>query len=286
MTRNTTAEICGRISMPEPVRKELETLEKHMFRQTEKELELLIEKLTVPKQWEQARRELKERLCPDERGMKMLLCMLKAAEKSLEKYQKAGIEEKIFTDTMKCFTRFVTEHMDSFGTYGFDRDFWTGRQLSLLLFRIGELEYEKTDKGEISIHIPSDADLSPEKCRSSIEEAKCFFTVYDPAYGEAPYTCTSWLLSPALAGLLPEESRIRRFQELFAVSQWHRESEEFLSWVYKRSDIPLESLPEDTSLQRNMKEYLRKGGKVGEGEGVLKEREKAGEHGYHTCNRR
>lgn len=38
--------------------------------------------------------------------------------------------------------------------------------------------------------------------------------------------------------------------------------------MFKRKDIPTEDLPENTSLQRRMKEYLLRGGKVADAEGV------------------
>ena len=41
----------------------------------------------------------------------------------LAAYQKAGISEQMFADTMKCFPRFVREHKECFGDYGFDRAF-------------------------------------------------------------------------------------------------------------------------------------------------------------------
>lgn len=78
----------------------------------------------------------------------------------------------------------------SFGCCGFDRDFWTGRQLSLLLFRLGELEFEIVsedgEKAELSedekhshyllhVHIPSDADLSPERCDESFLNGRAVF---------------------------------------------------------------------------------------------------------------
>lgn len=66
--------------------------------------------------------------------MKILCCMLKAAAISLEKYREQEIEDRVFNDTMKCFTRFVEEHKVSYGIYGFDRDFWTGRQLPSSFF--------------------------------------------------------------------------------------------------------------------------------------------------------
>lgn len=265
----TGMEIACMIEMPRQVREELNkiTEEKNLLIE-----EKLIRELTHSSNWEKAWISLREKLVPDERGMKMLWCMLRAAGLSWEEYKKRGISQDIFIDTMKCFSRFVEEYKNSFGVYGFDRDFWTGRQLSLLLFRIGELEYEKViEEGscKISIHIPSDAGLTPENCRKSLRESVDFFESHDRRFVDVPYICHSWLLSPALKELLPDTSRILQFQKLFQIEETDYEETGFLEWVYKRKDIPLTQLPEDTSLQRKMKEYLIKGGKVGAGTGTL-----------------
>lgn len=74
---------------------------------------------------------------------------------------------------MKCFSRFVLENYKWTGKWSFDRDFWVLRQLSLSLFRIGELEFETCsiddniakkingNKNEkvIYVHIPSDVNF-------------------------------------------------------------------------------------------------------------------------------
>ena len=232
--------------------------------------------LTHPEKSMEARTALKEMLPQDEKGFKILFCMLVAADATYEEYKKFGISEKIFIDTMKCFTRFVNEHMASYGEYGFDRDFWTWRQLSLRLFRIGELEYEKCIVGEdkkekfISIHIPSDAIISRENCLKSHKMSKEFFKKFYTEYENVPNKCTSWLLSPDLKNLLPADSRILQFQQLFEIKNTvNKDSNNFLEWVYKRKDIPIDSLPEETTLQRNMKRYLMDGGWISEGEGVF-----------------
>lgn len=264
-------EICSRIGLQKEVQDIILNMEKNReFFQKDEE----IRKLTETENWQRAREDLKESMGEDPRGLKILYCMLKAAVISWEKYQEQGIEEKVFDDTMKCFTRFVEEHKASYGVYGFDRDFWTGRQLSLQLFRLGELEYEKVeeDNGEryISIHIPSDAVLDPEKIKASLCQAKKFFEKQDPSWDRVSYKCCSWLLSPALKELLGEKSRILKFQEMFTVEEVYKDSNEFMEWVFKRKDLPLEELPEKTTLQKNMKAHLLSGGWVGEGMGCLK----------------
>ena len=37
----------------------------------------------------------------------------------------------------------------------------------------------------------------------------------------------------------------------------------FMDWIYGSKDIPIEELPEKTSLQKNVKEFLKQGGKIG-----------------------
>ena len=187
------------------------------------------------------------------------------------------IPEKIWLDTMKCFTRFVREHHRSLGYYGFDRGFWTTRQIGAKLFRIGQLEYELLrEDGEkvISLHIPSDTDMEAALLDESIEQAREFLKTYFPEWQNAPMVCQSWLLSPALLPLLPEGSHIRSFQKAFDLQSTDPEPMDVLEWVFKLTEsqqktTALQDLPEDTSLQRSLKCFLLAGGKVGTAKGTL-----------------
>lgn len=289
----TAGEFCEMLDMPVQVQRRLEELEKTFdFEAVHAELSAL----NGPDTWRDARNALRQKLGEDPDGYRMLLCMLRSMNGTYAYYMERKIPKQIFTDTMKCFSRFVKEHMASFGRYGFDRDFWTGRQLSGLLYRIGALEFELTrdvvpDSGQgvesekavrsgeeeelISIHIPSDAVMTVENCEESFRLADDFFRNYFPGRADNRYVCSSWLLSPALRELLSRQSNIVQFQNRFEIVSWNKDSQEFMSWVYKRNDSALAELPEDTSLQRNMKAYLLAGGKVGEGYGIL--RRKKGE---------
>ena len=214
----------------------------------------------------------KELLTPDAHGLRMLKLMLGAALITEKKYEKAALDMRVFFDTMGCFSRFVREHKLSFGEYGFDRGWWTGRQLSLSLFRLGELEYEFAEydgKRAIAVHIPSDADLTDEKTDESLNRAHEFMRVHFPEYENAVYFCESWLLSPALKKLLPPHSKILRFAERFRITETHEDATDYVLWVYKKADLRPENFPEDTTLQRNMKRFVLEGGKIGNGVGVL-----------------
>ncbi len=191
------------------------------------------------------------------------------------------LPEKIWIDTMKCFTRFVNEHFQSYGVYGFDRGFWTTRQADARLFRVGELEYELCQEGEkrfIALHIPSDCRLEGKLLNDSVDQARAFLAAYFPAWENAPVTCESWLLSPALAGLLPPDSRILRFQRAFDLTPGtDDEREAVLQWVYRlappqQKHVSVSDLPEDTALRRNMKRFLLSGGMINAAGGPLARR--------------
>lgn len=240
----------------------------------------LLEALLEPATWDDALSRLKAWIGDNPEGMKLLTFMLVCCGETWNRFQSLGISGDtydgvygdIYIETLKCFTRYINEHFESYGTFGFDRDFWTMRQLAARLFRLGTLEFELTeDRGEktVHVHIPSDADLSPEARHRSYDMAQDFIARFFPDYGSAPFLCTSWLLSPALKECLPEGSKIRSFQDEYEVTDVFPEPDSFLTWVYKRPDIPVADLPEDTSLQRNLKKYLLAGGKVGEAKGRL-----------------
>ena len=214
----------------------------------------------------------------DDDGAGELIRQLMTAVSSRQYGAWKDIPEKIWTDTMKCFPRFVAEHRRSYGRDGFDRYGWTVRQIHAKLFRIGELEYEMTenepDRREISLHIPSDAHLEAGRLNASLQEAEAFFRTCFPEWAGVPRTCESWLLSPALKELLPPGSRILRFQEAFELRETDPEDDTALEWVFyvaqgQREGLDTGRLPEDTSLQRRMKAMLLKGRKPGSASGVL-----------------
>lgn len=236
-------------------------------------LEPLIADLTHPLNAENAERELEERLRGERWGV--LACLLLAAARAHEEYVRLGISEEVFADTMRCFSRFVKEHRALTGEWGFDRGWWAWRAPSLRLFRIGALEYEliSGEKRALSLHIPSDASLDPEACRSSHEKARAFFAAHFPVYQRAPVVCESWLLHPVLRDLLGEESNIVRFRSLFDIARVDDEDTSYRAFVFRRTDGEIADYPEKTTLQRRLKEHLLQGGRMGSALGIWKETE-------------
>ncbi len=206
----------------------------------------------------------------DSCGLKKLACMLQAARYTYKKYVKFGISDEIFIDTLTCFTRFTEEYKESYGKYGFDRGWWAYRQLSCVLFKIGELEYEyRDDEKTVHLHIPTGAHIDIRNCKSSVDKFKVFTEKFFPNKNY-PIICNSWLLSPTLDELLPTDSNILAFKHCFDIIEWNKIQNDFLKWIYGRQDINYNDLPEKTSLQKNVKNHLMRGGFIGCALGVLK----------------
>lgn len=255
-------EICKMLEIQSEVVDKLIECDKHIdFKSIKQE----IEQMKHPESWKGALESLKLLLGADEDGMKILTCQLRCACDAYDKYEELGISKEIFIATMKFFTRFLQDYKDRHGSYSYVWGWWAVRQVSMVEYRIGELEYEmRLENGRklIDIHIPADANMKIGKLRKSYLEAVDFFEKYYPEFITADMVCSSWLLAPSLNKVLPENSRILQFQKSFELEQVESDSLGFMDWVYGSRDIPLENLPENTSLQRKLKPYLLNGGKI------------------------
>lgn len=263
-------ELCKGIQLPEKAcGRVFEEYERVNLAEMDRQLNSLMERKTA----EKAYHHLVNCLGKDSDNMKMLMCQLVCACRDYDRYKELGISDEVYFDTMRCFTRFLGERRMRTGEILFDRGWWTYRQVSMVLFRIGELEYELTNfegKDAVSIHIPSDAAFVPENVEVSLRLAADFIQRVYPEYAQAEYFCESWLLSPRLAELVKETSNIRKFQKLFIIKKDMPEDTEYMEWMFeKEPGTSLEELPENTSLQIKTKELMKNGGNIGAGVGIL-----------------
>ena len=262
-------ELCNMISLPD------EMTEKVILAADNSDSDKIkhfYDELKNKSEWKNALANMKKYIGEDNDGSKILSVMLLCALRTHNEYCRFGISEKIFSDTIKFCTRFVKEHYDVYGVYSFTWAWWFPRQLSMREFRIGSFEYEMiSDKGNrlINIHIPADADMSIKCMKKSYEDAREFFETYIPEYAKADMVCCSWLLSPVLEKMLPSDSNIRNFRKSFDIVEVYNNSNEGIRWIYGREDLPIEELPEDTSLQKKMKKHLLDGNCTGSGYGIL-----------------
>lgn len=235
--------------------------------------EAVTAKILKRSEWDEGIKELQALLGDDPDGIKILWELLNmTGGYSYAEYLKRSIPLDVFVATMKFCTRFLYEHLQNFQTYKFDQAWWFPRQISLSEYRIDALEYEfvDADDREIAIHIPSDADLRQESVARSIRAFHAFREKYYPGWENVKLTCDTWMLMPELKEMLGENSNIIAFQNLFEIDALDYNATWYMGWIFPGAENVDELLPERTSLQRSLKEYLLAGKKFGIARGHLK----------------
>jgi hypothetical protein len=125
--------------------------------------------------------------------------------------------------------------------------------------RLG-LPFRQADPA-IGIHIQPGAPLTPEACDESLRRMRDGLA---SVYSEKPAriaTCTSWLLDEQLAEYLPSDSNIVAFQRRFRLVPGARDDNAaILRFVFGDPNPPdLNSLPQDTALQRVVVSHIQSG---------------------------
>jgi len=214
------------------------------------------------------------------------------------KFDEKGIDEKIYYDTMLDITISAEVYHHSSGKYGLDdaRLEWLWRHLELVIFTLGRLQFEITSlthdiplyltpsgafvptkegnreiltKGAFSLstHIPEGPKMYHEDCIDCYKKAKIFFKKH---FGQDVLFCTcwSWLISPQLRLWLGNDSNIIKFQRDYVlVNEVPSDGTIYYLYLIKK-DNP-DDYPENTSLQRKVKAFIKSGGIVTEGYGVM-----------------
>ena len=132
-----------------------------------------------------------------------------------------------------------------------------------------EVAFTEGDK-MINVHIPACAPLEFTLTRDSFRICREFFAKYFPGFAYKGFQCGSWLLDSSFPKFLPETSNIVRFQSLFHLfpapkaNDWqHRER------VFGNPELPLEQVPQKTSLQRILKREMLNGFRFRSGLGLI-----------------
>lgn len=146
-----------------------------------------------------------------------------------------------------------------------------GRAMSGI-FKYPKDRYKKVlGKGDsvLSVHIPVEGELSIEACDSSYKRAKEVFAKFFPTLDVKGFVCYSWMMSPELKLYVKENSRVLGFASKYMKFPIHTEGEDVLNFVFYLKFKTYEDLPEDTSLQRNLKALYLNGGKLYEYGGIF-----------------
>ena len=129
----------------------------------------------------------------------------------------------------------------------------------------------------INIHIDRSERLFPHLVETSFKRAKKELLLYFPSLKgkRLIYRCHSWLLSPQMKQFLSDDRHIMNFQNRFFIlpSVLEDTGDDFFRFLFNTQKstpgFSLETLPDDTSLRKKVKEYFLAGGVVQEGRGLI-----------------
>ncbi|MBQ9911339.1 MAG: hypothetical protein IJM50_07560 [Lachnospiraceae bacterium] len=191
-------------------------------------------------------------------------------------YRQKEIPSVFYKDFEKHLRASVTECRRISGICGIRNAWWYLDFYRLKLFSIGRLQYrwrrfKKTaEAGGLflqegtyyaDVHIPPGAPLTKTACALSYSRAADFFRSRFHA-DRIIFCCHSWLLSPDLKKILPEDSNILRFSKDYTVWEMSDDSgDNAAAYIFHLEHMPdcPEELPEQTSLQRSVKKLLQEG---------------------------
>lgn len=166
---------------------------------------------------------------------------------------------KNFEDTKDSFAASIREYDDRFEGYPIREDGTVSKNQMILSKSIWDKVLQNGDS-VVSVHIPHKTDLSPASVDDSFKQARAFLKTYFPQYNYKAFICTSWLMDPQLGYLLKENSNIAAFNKRFNKVTDLSFGEGVLKFVFfTDSSAELNKLPENTSLQKILKNHYVNG---------------------------
>lgn len=206
-----------------------------------------------------------------------------------EMYEKEGIDENIYWDTMDDLRCKLKECIDCEEVPGTFVAGWYNGFFKMWRFAHGRFQFEESEytsdesvtlscgrvmkKGDkyIGFHIPSSGIPLTDEVR--LDSYKKAYAAYKHLFsdGIVVFGCGSWLLFPRHNEFLPKNSNILKFMSDFEIISSKEKDEFGDGWrvFAKDSDLPVDQLPRDTSLRRAFADWLQAGNKTGDGFGLI-----------------
>ncbi|WP_309228447.1 acyltransferase domain-containing protein [Streptomyces lunaelactis] len=197
-------------------------------------------------------------------------------------HRERSVPDEVSRRTLADLGRNMAVHRRRHGTGGLLIPGWIGLHFRGELYQLGRLQFQRSRLGgrtgeavraaglplgpgdfALDLHVPDFlGPISPAACDRSLARARDFFARHFP---EEPYrvaTCDSWLLDPQLAGCLPKESNIVRFQGRFRPAYEAKEVDDGgpVGFVFGDPELLPDGLPRRTGVERAIGDHLRAGG--------------------------
>lgn len=219
--------------------------------------------------------------------LKRLVILIILLPELYEIYLAAGLEASIFYQTISdIILRINLNHQLGIPAPEFD---WLTRIFRLEIFKLGELQFEftrfdpatlpadiqfspesqqllKAGDPIISVHIMEDSNIHPTVSLKELDIARQFKADYFPDFETKYFYCYSWLLNPNNQAILPPDSKILAFADLFQIiaeSPWPGMA---LERIFGQTKDSPKTFPQNTRLQKAA--YLQQD-KLGVGVGII-----------------
>lgn len=203
----------------------------------------------------------------------MILLSYKTSQANIIKYKLDQEQIVINKNRIKeCFVNDLERR--NYGSVRISQMLWAYYFVRVKLIEVGRLQYElletTNDKSIIKIHIPGGNKLDFDKVMDSIElskeKLKEVFHI-----NNIVFKCNSWLLSNQLNKLIDKNTNIYKFYSLFDVLDGEECTHDLLNFVFNIKECNnYNELPEETSLQKIIKNELINGTVFNIGIGALK----------------
>ncbi|QOV39044.1 DUF5596 domain-containing protein [Streptomyces ferrugineus] len=197
-------------------------------------------------------------------------------------HRERGIPADVSRRTLADLGRNMAVHRRRHGRAGLQAPWWLIHHFRGELYQLGRLQFERARLGQrtgtrlavtgldvgpdslcLNLHIPDfQGPMSPVAVERSLAMAREFFPLHFPRERYRVVTCHSWLLDAQLKNYLPADSNIVRFQQRFRLAREDRElaDTEPVQFVFGDPELPIESLPRGTAVERAVGDHLRAGG--------------------------
>lgn len=125
-------------------------------------------------------------------------------------------------------------------------------------------EWEKVlENGDpvIRLHIPPTGKMTPELIDKTLTATKAFAAKHYPEFAYKAFACHSWLVDPQLDEILNADSNIVKFRQRFHSLTSKSSGKDVFNFIFNKPDMnfDIKDLPEDSSLQRALKNHYLSG---------------------------
>ena len=122
----------------------------------------------------------------------------------------------------------------------------------------------------VGLHIPPKSTFTDEVVEEAITRSRQILAECYPEYKYKAFFCASWLLDPTLVDLLGDDANISKFCKRFIPFRMRSVGKSPFNYVFKCSGEPkLEALPENSRLQRILKQFYIDGKAIYDTHGVF-----------------